>query len=112
MPDISYEYYYTVFCCGNEGIIPSGDFPFYCRKASDEVALRICEATADAQADISHAVCEVAEMLFHSARTGLVKSENIDGYSVAYSEDIPVSKRINAILEKHLAKHGLLYRGV
>ncbi len=113
MPDVSYEYYYTVFNCSSEGVIPSESFPVFARRASDEVELRLCADPSEAQFDaVRMCLCAVAELIYLAAQTGGKKSESIDGYSVTFSDTAPLPVQINAVAIKYLAKHGLLYRGV
>ena len=111
--DVSYEYYYSDYGCGREGVVPAEDFEYFRHRASEEVDLRLCdEVSEEHRRAVSNAVCEVAELLYTSVRMNNVKSETIDGYSVTYPESGLISARITAIVEKHLSKTGLLYRGV
>ncbi len=113
MPDVSYEYYLSDYCCGREGRLTAGDFDFYCRRATEEVALRInpqCDVSASNS--VRNAVCEAAELIFTCAASGDIKSETVDGYSVTYKDTAPTARQLAHILEKHLGGSGLLYRGV
>ena len=113
MPDVSYDYYFTVYNGGAEGTIPSESFDLFCRKATEEVALRICTEPGEAhKSSVCLAICEIAELIYSLSKRDSVKSENIDGYSVTYTESSSALSRIYAILQKHLAKSGLLFRGV
>ncbi len=111
--DVSYEYYLSSYNCGREGKLSPSDFDFYCRRASEEVALRINgEADEEHKSSVRLAICEVADFLSSTAALHNVKSESIDGYSVTYNDSAPLSSRITGIVEKHLSGSGLLYRGV
>lgn len=111
--DVSYEYYFSSYNCGREGKLSPSDFDFYCRRATEEVALRINnDATEEQKDNLRLAICEVADLISSSAAPHNIKSENIDGYSVTYKDHAPLSSSIASILEKHLSGSGLLYRGV
>lgn len=111
--DVSYEYYLSSYNCGREGKLSPSDFDFYCRRATEEVALRINgKADEEHKNSVRLAICEVADLISSSAAPHNIKSENIDGYSVTYKDHAPLSLSIASILEKHLSGSGLLYRGV
>ena len=112
-PEISFEYYYNEYCGGCRGILDKGAFDKYIIPALREIKC-LCAGIKDTDlscAEVLQCICEVAECMYLAEGTGNVKSENIDGYSVTYSEAEP-ARNLKMVIIKNLADTGLLYAGV
>ena len=112
-PEINFEYYYNEYCGGCRGVLEKEAFDKYIIPAFHEIK-GLCGCARDAdlnRTEVLQCACEVAEMLYLAQRTGNVKREDIDGYSVTYSEDEP-TKKLKSVIMRHLADTGLLYAGV
>ncbi len=111
--EISFEYYFNEYCGGCSGVLDNAAFDKYIFPAMREIKSH-CNGAADADlncTEVLQCACEVAEQLYLADKVGLVKSENIDGYSVTYSTEGSVAS-LNRVILKHLAETGLLYAGV
>lgn len=120
----TYEYYKESY--GGE-MIPEKTFPRMIAKASqymDNFTFgRITEGDVETFPSISACACEMAEMIYKSQSNNVsgkeIKSENTDGYSVAYvtervdgeTEEAAMRRKLYAIAEVYLMNTGLLYLG-
>lgn len=112
-PEITFEYYFNEYCGGCRGILDKEAFVEYILPAFREIK-GLCGGVKDAdlnRAEVLQCACEVAEKLYLAEKSGNVKSESIDGYSVTYSDSEP-TKNLKTIIIMHLADTGLLYAGV
>lgn len=112
--NIDYIYYFDDYNRGREGIIPPSDFDFYTDKAWTELeALCFAEECGEEhRGAVYRCVCAVADMLYSAEKNNGVRSENIDGYSVTYSDENAVRREIRRTVMKYLVGTGILYSGV
>lgn len=90
--------------------VPLTDFPRLILRAEEFISYITCGGIVDVTDTIRFAVCAVAEKMHtDGGRDGIV-SENNDGYSVTYANDL--KSGLYAAAEIYLADTGLLYRGV
>ncbi|MBR4721401.1 MAG: hypothetical protein IK057_06545 [Clostridia bacterium] len=95
----------------NDAKIPLESFPLWEKRAVAEIN----RITNDDILKISDenskmCICEVAELLYETAKSEGILSENNDGYSVRFDKGDRDGK-IYDIASKWLSKSGLLYRG-
>ncbi len=112
-PEISFEYYFNEYCGGCRGVLDKEAFDKYITPAFREIkGLCGCAKGADLnRPEVLQCACEVAEKLYLAQKTGNVKREDIDGYSVTYS-DSAADRNVKSVIMMHLADTGLLYAGV
>lgn len=111
--EIPFEYYYNTFCRGDGGIIPKESFARFVEMAWRElIPLCSSDCTAETENDVKQAVCLIAEEIYSRSMRGGTVREDIDGYSVTYSEPLPLARVICAAAVKMLGKSGMLYAGV
>lgn len=112
-PEINFEYYFNEYCGGRRSVLDKEAFDKYTTHAFREIK-GLCGGIKDAdlnRAEVLQCACEVAERLYLAQRTGNVKREDIDGYSVTYAEG-DSAKNLKTVIIKHLVDTGLLYAGV
>ena len=110
---ITFEFYYNEYNCGNDGPIPAEKFDYYIAKAWRELKfLLTSNYTAEHEKEVKFAVCEIAEELYRIDDKKGVQSENIDGYSVTYTDDNDAKRNIGMLVARRLGDTGLLYLGV
>lgn len=112
--NVSFEFYFNVFCGGNSGVIPAEQFPRVALLARREVDILLCQDCLYAENEecINLCICEVAEALFKAEKADGIKSESVDGYSVTFEDVADVRTDINRIVRRWLSNSGLLYAGV
>lgn len=111
--NLSYETYYNLYGCGAVVKIPQSEFLFYARLAAEKVASECTgEYTAENEESLLLCTAEVAEAIYLDEKSGNIESETIDGYSVKYSGERDIGRKIHDIILKHLANTTLLYKGV
>ncbi len=113
--DVSFEFYFNVFNSGQKGKISQKSFSGYISRAFRELDT-FCSCNFDndekTKEKVKLCVCEIAELLYLSSDSGFVKSENIDGYSVTYSDSKEFEKELRRIVLKRLGNTGILFAGV
>jgi len=112
-PRITFEYYFNEYCGGCRGVLTKEVFDRYIVPAFCKIK-SLCPSAKDEDLnrdEVLMCACEIAEKLYLSESTGMIKNENIDGYSVTYS-DVVTEKDMQKIILKYLADTGCLYAGV
>ena len=116
-----YEFYSKNFLAGRGAVIDSASFPFWERKASNEVrkyTFGNINETKPIPEDVKLCVCEVAEILFKNekeGRTDGVLSEKVGEYSVTYANKDSaeaLNSKIAQTIRTWLLPTGLMYCGV
>ena len=108
-------------------LIPEKAFEQAIQKASQFIDYftfgRITEGDVETFPSVAACACEMAEMIYKSQSNNVsgkeIKSENTDGYSVAYvtervdgeTEEAAMRRKLYAIAEVYLMNTGLLYLG-
>lgn len=111
--NISYSFYFNTYNNGNKGALPEKVFDLYIAKAWYVLeTLLTSEDTAEYSEKIKLTVCEIAEELCRGDKLRGIKSENIEGYSVTYTDGDFIWKNIINIAARRLGDTGLLYLGV
>ena len=121
----TYEYYTELY--GGE-MIPKDTFPRMIAKARQYIDNftfgRITEGDMEMFPSISACACEMAEMIYKAQSNSVpgreVKSENTDGYSVAYVTESVDGSLAESVLKRkayeiakvYLINTGLLYLGI
>ena len=112
-PRITFEYYFNEYCGGCRGVLTKEVFDRYIVPAFCEIK-SLCPSAKDEDLnrdEVLLCACKVAEELYVADKVGLVKNENIDGYSVTYADGAS-AKNLQKIILKYLADTGCLYAGV
>lgn len=110
---LTYTFYFTIYNNGNKGILDDKLFPIYAVKSWRELEPLLTSTPTEEQSKkVLCAACEIAEELYKIENRRGVKSENIDGYSVTYADEIPLGKTVSNIAVRRLGDTGLLYMGV
>ena len=111
--NVSFEFYFNVFCGGREGIITAEKFERYVMSAErllgSYIATDVPEKFSE---DVKLCLCEIAEKLFRKGETGDIRSESVDGYSVTFADKADSQWEIRNVILQRLGKSGLLYAGV
>ncbi|MBE7031991.1 MAG: hypothetical protein E7401_03405 [Ruminococcaceae bacterium] len=110
--NVDYAFYLNEFCCGGEATLPSGEFEKYIKRAKLEVSGLGGKFYTDFEDEIRLCLCEVAEVLYSAAKSGNIKAESVDGYSVTFAENYNVRDRLRGIVVQRLGNTGILYAGV
>ena len=97
---------------GGDTKIPAGSFPLWEKRATAQL-MHITGGKIEGISDsrVKMCVCEMAEFLYENSKTGGIKSENNDGYSVSY-QDRDIKQELIRIAETYLGNTDFLYRGV
>lgn len=114
-----YTFYSSTYLAGKEAVIDATSFPFWERKACQEVRKYTFGNINESQTipdTVKICVCEVAEILFKQDKAdkhGIV-SEKVGEYSVSYvnKSDIDKKREIYQTIVTCLAGSGYLYSGV
>lgn len=108
MIQTDFDYYSNIY---RGTLIPHTEFKKYIRKAEIYVdGLIFGREPGDREESVKLAMCNVAELLYlDESRYGL-SAENVDGYSVSYS-DGDITKNIYDAVAIYLADSGLMYAG-
>lgn len=114
MPETSYDFYYGAHCGGRQGCLTKEEFDGLVKEATAQVGDYI---TYDGdyppfEDQIRGCICRVAEELHRSGGYRHIKSENTDGYSVTYRDDVRTDSQIRRIVASALDGTGLIYKGV
>ncbi len=110
---LTYTFYFTTYNNGNEGALDAKTFPVYAVKAWRELESLLTSVPTEEQSEkVLCTACEIAEELHRAESRRGVKSENIDGYSVTYADEIPLGEAVSKIAVRRLGETGLLYMGV
>ncbi len=110
---LTYTFYFSVFNNGCKGSLDAKRFPSYAVKAWRELKpLLTSVPTVDQSKTVLCAACEIAEMLYKAEGRQGVKSENTDGYSVTYADEVSIGRKVTEIAVRRLGDTGLLYMGV
>ena len=111
--EITFDFYYNEYNCGQEGLLPVDKFNYYITKAWRVLdALLTSEYSDEHSNAINKTVCEIAEELYQFEGRKGVKSESVDGYSVTFADEIDIRKNVARIASRRLGDTGLLYLGV
>ena len=109
----NYEFYYLNYNNGHDGTLSKDNFDLYIAKAWRELESRLTkEYTQEQENAVFLTVCELAEEICRYDSKRGIKGENIDGYSITYSDDADTCKYIRDIITRRLGDTGLLYLGV
>ncbi len=112
---VDYTYYTDTYC--GTTITDEDTFPRYARQAQaliDAITFGRIQRITEIPEEVMDAVCAAAEVAYEAGqKSGIIKAENIDAYSVTYGDTD--SKSINnamiAAATPYLANTGLLFRG-
>ena len=113
-PYVDYEYYVNTFL---GTAIPATSFPALEKKAEaflHRITFGRVKRLPEIPTEVKDAICAMAEYNFQAdKKTPGVKSENIDGYSVSYSDSTETSKNteLYGVAKNYLSDTGLLHRG-
>ena len=111
--DVGFEYYHNVFNCGSKGKLGRDEFERYLSKACGELDAYLCsDGLEQDEENIRLCLCEIAEILYAAQLSSGIKSENVDGYSVTYSDKTEVDEAVRRCVLKRLGRSGLLFAGV
>lgn len=111
--DVSYSYYFNDYCHGQNPILTVDEFGKYKAYAERFLTSVCCTARIDGvEAEVRDCVCTLAERIYTDQKTGRIKSENIDGYSVTFADNVVVRKELLEIAGLYLGRSGLVYAGV
>ena len=117
----TYEFYTGSYLSGKEAVLDAVSFPFWERKASNEVRMRtfgnVNENEPIPEA-VQMCVCEVAELLCEQdaqkhSNVGIA-SEKVGEYSVSYRAEksaVELSQEISNVVREWLENTGLMYCG-
>ncbi|MBR5155165.1 MAG: hypothetical protein IKW62_01610 [Clostridia bacterium] len=110
---ISYGYYFNDYSMGQTPVLSAQQFSIYEKRARTFLkSVCTAEVPEDNLDDVFACVCAVAEELYHYKDSHNVKSENIDGYSVTFSDKKNIKKDLYDIAKLYLGHLGILYAGV
>jgi len=111
--DINFTYYYESYCLGQKPLLEAEEFEKY-RNYAQKYLESICgsDIPSNFEAAVKDCICTIAERIYTEQKQGGIKSENTDGYSVAFAERPSVRKQLFDIASVYLGKSGLLYAGV
>ena len=113
LSNLDYNFYHTDYNNGLAGTIPEKDFSLLTVKAWRELEPLLNAVPSEEQLDgVLFAICEIAEELYRTESRQGIKSENIDGYSVTYADEVSIRRRVIDIAVRKLGDTGLLYMGV
>lgn len=113
-PYVDYKYYTKTFL---GTAIPKEAFPALEKKAEaflHRITFGRVKRLPEIPNEVKDAICAMAEYNFRSdKKTPGVKSENIDGYSVAYGDSTETSRNaeLYGVAKNYLSGTGLLNRG-
>ena len=111
--DVAYGEYFDKFSGGRKDALSKEDFDRYIKKAKLFLESLIQGSVDEENSDkIKDCLFALAEEFSLEDKTGFVRSENIDGYSVTYLEKDSIEQRLLKIACLYLGKSGLLYAGV
>jgi hypothetical protein len=111
--DVGYGYYFNDFCKGQNSVLSAEKFEVYkSRAARFLTGICIEDDAKDFEEEMRDAVCAIAEKLFEMNMQGNIKNENIDGYSVTYTETEKAEAELLKVATLYLGKSGMLYAGV
>lgn len=111
--DVAYSEYFDVFSCGQKPMLEADEFEKFIKSAKLFLKSVISEKSDAANTDeVKCCLCALAEGIYLEQRKGGIKTENIDGYSVTYSNQSPALQRLLEIALMYLGNSGLLYAGV
>lgn len=118
----TYEFYTDSYLSGREAVLDAASFPFWERKASNEVRMRTfgnINENEPISEEVQGCVCEVAELLYEQdvqkRKNAGIASEKVGEYSVSYRAEkstVEVSQEVSSVVKEWLANTGLLYCGV
>ncbi len=110
---ISYGYYFNDYSMGQSPVLTAEEFPVYEKCARVFLkSICICKPFEACKDDISACICAIAEELYRFKDSHNVKSENIDGYTVTFSDKKDIKKDLYGIAKLYLGHQGILYAGV
>lgn len=114
LPQVSYSFYYNSYCGSAPGVIPEESFPRFADRARSNLAAVICGGVSlePLENEVKCAICACAEVLYENSVSGLVKTENTDGYSVTYRDAAPLTGEIYRAAAVYLAGSGVMFAGV
>ena len=114
MPDTSYNYYFSAYCGGGQGLLEKSEFDRFVRPAAMAVGDYITFEGdfSPFEDNIRHCICRIAELLFKNDSRRGIKSENTDGYSVTYTDTDGGRSEVRSIVQAELGNTGLLFLGV
>lgn len=111
--DVSYGYYFNDYCMGQQSALSAENFEVYKSRARSFLeGVCLSPEQEGFKQEICNAVCAIAEKLYERHRQGNIKNENIDGYSVTYTESGNARAELLEIAALYLGKSGMLYAGV
>ncbi len=110
---ISYGYYFSDYGMGSTPVLSDKEFAVYEMRAR-EFLRGVCtgEIPTENRDDVAACVCAIAEEMYSQKKSCNIKSENIDGYSVTYTESRNTQKDLSYIARLYLGHLGILYAGV
>lgn len=115
---VDYSYYKIQY---KGDLIPSDNFEFYCRKATQYIKTNTFDRVDENNVpeEVKMCCCELCDVLYRadqSTKANGITSEKVGEYSVSYESAQSIKenlkKEINEVLRLYLANTGLLYRGV
>ena len=129
----TYDYYVEAYLSGKDASVPEKEFPFWEKQAEKELDHVTFDRIKNNQDlitdDVKDCVCELTEYLYQQdqysqassedGNAGQLASYSNDGESASYDlaslKDLysasAKGSKIQGIINKHLSRTGLLYRG-
>lgn len=118
----TFEYYTDSYLSGREAVLDAASFPFWERKAGNEVRMRTfgrIDENGVIPDVVQGCVCEMAELLFtqdmQRRKNSGIASEKVGEYSVSYQapkSTAEAEQEVNRVIREWLSGTGLLYCGV
>lgn len=110
---VNFGYYYGSYCMGQKPLLEAEQFEKY-KTFAERYLASICTAEVPSGCEdaVKDCICTIAERIFTEQKRAGIKSENIDGYSVAFADQPCLRKQLFDIALVYLGKDGLIYAGV
>ncbi len=118
-PYADFDFYTKTYLSGREAVLDAASFPFFARRATQEIARYIGENLSGGTPDcIKYCCCEVAELLYTARQEEAmhsISSESVGDWSRQYESGEAATrafrKKICSAVYAWLTGSGLLYAG-